>query len=77
MEEIKSLYEKLLEQITLYNQYKNNVDFEKAKKMSELLVNINNLAVRVGISQGDVEAKLEEMELQLRSIEKNRAVVFI
>jgi hypothetical protein len=76
-EEVKSLYEKLLQQITLYNQYRNNVDFEKAKRLSELLVNINNLAVRVGISRGDVESQLSEMEFQLGSIERNRSIVFL
>ena len=74
---MKSLYEKLLQQITLYNQYRNNVDFEKAKRLSELLVNINNLAVRVGISRGDVESQLSEMEFQLGSIERNRSIVFL
>ncbi|EFD92519.1 MAG: hypothetical protein CSMARM5_0095 [Candidatus Parvarchaeum acidophilus ARMAN-5_'5-way FS'] len=76
-EEMNSLYEKLLEQITLYNQFKNNVSFEKAQKLSELLVKINNLAVKVGISHGDVEAQLMEMEMQLQSIDKNRSIIFI
>ncbi|MCL5420718.1 MAG: hypothetical protein M1284_03135 [Candidatus Parvarchaeota archaeon] len=77
MEEIGGLHEKLLQQITLYNQYKNNVEFEKAKKLSELLMNINNLAIRLGMSNGDAESELSEMEVKLRSKNRNRAIIFI
>ena len=77
MGETKSLYEKLLQQITLYNQYRNNIDFEKAKKLSELLVNINNLAVKVGVTQGDAGLQLAEVETQLQSMYKNASIVFV
>ncbi len=75
--EIKELYERILEQITLYNQYKNNINFEKAKKLSELLMNINNLAVKLGVYMGDAELQLVEMEGQLKSKDKTRSIVFV
>lgn len=75
--EIKELYERILEQITLYNQYKNNINFEKAKKLSELLMNINNLAVKLGVYMGDAELQLVEMEGQLKSKNKTRSIVFV
>jgi Na+/phosphate symporter len=77
MEEMGDLYEKLLQQITLYNQYKNNIDFEKAQKLSKLLMDINNLAIKVGVYRGDVEAELNAMETKLRSEERNKSIAFI
>ena len=77
MEEKGSLYEKLLKQITLYNQYKNNIDFEKAQKLSKLLMNINNLAIKLGVYKGDVESELNNMETKLRNEEKNKSIIFI
>ncbi len=77
MEEKESLYEKLLQQITLYNQYKNNIDFEKAQKLSKLLMNINNLAIKLGVYKGDVESELNNMETKLRNEEKNKSIIFI
>jgi hypothetical protein len=77
MEEMGSLYEKLLQQITLYNQYKNNIDFEKAEKLSRLLMDINNLAIRLGVYKGDVESELNDMETKLRHEEKNKSIRFI
>jgi len=77
MEETGSLYEKLLQQITLYNQYKNNIDFEKAQKLSKLLMDINNLAIKLGIYRGDVESELNAMETKLRHEEKNKSIIFI
>ena len=77
MEETGSLYEKLLQQITLYNQYKNNIDFEKAQKLSKLLMNINNLAIKLGVYKGDVESELNAMETRLRHEERNKSIIFI
>ncbi|MEM0143224.1 MAG: hypothetical protein QXL94_04655 [Candidatus Parvarchaeum sp.] len=77
MEETGSLYEKLLQQITLYNQYKNNIDFEKAKKLSRLLMDINNLAIKLGVYKGDPESELTDMEVKLRHKEMNRSVIFL
>ncbi|MCL4361966.1 MAG: hypothetical protein OH338_01650 [Candidatus Parvarchaeota archaeon] len=77
MEEKGSLYEKLLQQITLYNQYKNNIDFEKAQKLSKLLMNINNLAIKLGVYKGDVESELNNMETKLRDEERNKSIIFI
>ncbi len=77
MEETGSLYEKLLQQITLYNQYKNNIDFEKAQKLSKLLMNINNLAIKLGVYRGDVESELNNMETKLRNEERNKSIIFI
>ncbi|MGC8533255.1 MAG: hypothetical protein ACP5MV_01325 [Candidatus Parvarchaeum sp.] len=77
MEETGSLYEKLLQQITLYNQYKNNIDFEKAQKLSRLLMNINNLAIKLGVYRGDVESELNSMETKLRNEERNKSIIFI
>lgn len=76
-EEAGSLYEKLLQQITLYNQYKNNIDFEKAQKLSRLLMNINNLAIKLGVYRGDVESELNSMETKLRNEERNKSIIFI
>ncbi|MCL4397044.1 hypothetical protein M1494_01725 [Candidatus Parvarchaeota archaeon] len=77
MEETGSLYEKLLQQITLYNQYKNNIDFEKAQKLSKLLMDINNLAIKLGVYHGDVESELNAMETKLRHEERNKSIIFI
>jgi hypothetical protein len=77
VEETGNLYEKLLQQITLYNQYKNNVDFEKAKKVSKLLMDINNLAIKMGIYRGDAESELTAMEVKLRDEERNKSIIFI
>ncbi|MCL4376431.1 hypothetical protein M1558_02995 [Candidatus Parvarchaeota archaeon] len=77
MEEMGSLYEKLLQQITLYNQYKNNIDFEKAQKLSKLLMDINNLAIKLGVYRGDVESELNAMETKLRHEERNKSIIFI
>ena len=77
MEEMGDLYEKLLQQITLYNQYKNNIDFEKAQKLSKLLMDINNLAIKLGVYRGDVESELNAMETKLRHEERNKSIIFI
>ena len=77
VEETGNLYEKLLQQITLYNQYKNNIDFEKAQKLSKLLMNINNLAIKLGVYKGDVESELNNMETKLRDEERNKSIIFI
>ena len=77
MEEMGSLYEKLLQQITLYNQYKNNIDFEKAQKLSKHLMDINNLAIKLGVYRGDVESELNAMETKLRYEERNKSIIFI
>jgi hypothetical protein len=77
MEEKESLYEKLLQQITLYNQYKNNIDFEKAERVSRLLMDINNLAIRLGVYRGDPEAELTNMQIKLKHEEKNKPIHFI
>ncbi|MCL4372797.1 hypothetical protein M1384_01900 [Candidatus Parvarchaeota archaeon] len=77
MEEMGSLYEKLLQQITLYNQYKNNIDFEKAQKLSKHLMDINNLAIKLGVYRGDVESELNAMETKLRHEERNKSIIFI
>ncbi len=77
MEEMSSVYKKLLEQITLYNQYKNNIDFEKARKLSEIIVNINNLAIKLGLFEGDAESELTEMQTKLEYKDKNRTILFV
>lgn len=77
MEETGSLYEKLLEQITLYNQYKNNVDFKKAEKVSRLLMDINNLAVKLGVYRGDVESELTDMKVKLKHKDRSKSITFV
>jgi hypothetical protein len=76
-EEAKKLYEKVLEQITLYNQYKNNVSFDRAYEISKLIVRINNLAIKNGLYKGDPQTYLSDFEHKLESEERNRAVLFI
>ncbi len=77
VEELKKLYERLLEHITLYNQYRNNVGFDKAVELSKRLVRINDLAIKNGTYKGDLETDLSDFENKLISEKNNRAVLFI
>lgn len=77
-EEMRSLYERLLQQITLYNQCRNNIDFEKAKRLSELVMDINDLAIRLGILRdGDAESELMDMEMKLKYQGKSKSIIFV
>ena len=76
-DELKKLYEKVLENITLYNQYHNNVDYERACEISELIVKINNLAIKNGVFKGDLKSDLADFEQKLMSQERNRSVLFV
>ncbi len=75
--EITQLYQRVLEQVTLYNQYKNDVNFEEAKKISELVLKINNLAIKYGKFKGSLNEELETFENKLESLERNRSVMFL
>ncbi len=75
--EIARLYQKVLEHITLYNQYENDVNFEEAKKISELILKINNLAIRYGKFRGRLDEELETFENKLESLQRNRSVLFV
>ncbi|MCL5009478.1 MAG: hypothetical protein M1433_00635 [Candidatus Parvarchaeota archaeon] len=76
-EELKKLYERVLENFTLYNQYRNNIEFNEAYELGELLLRINNLAVRNGLYRGDIRGPLSDFEQKLKSDEKNKNVLFI
>ncbi len=76
-DEVKRLYERVLENVTLYNQYENNVDFTKAYEISRMLLRINNMAIKNGLYRGDIKASLEELEALLKSHENNKPVYFI
>jgi predicted patatin/cPLA2 family phospholipase len=75
-EEFEKLYERVLENMTLYNQYQNNIDFDKAKLVGELIVKINDLAIKNGISKGDVVESLYNLEEKLRNEEKSSIALF-
>ncbi|MCL4399558.1 hypothetical protein M1293_03595 [Candidatus Parvarchaeota archaeon] len=76
-EELKELYRKVLENMTLYNQYRNNVKFDKASEISELVMKINDLAIKNGIYNGDLKSEFSKFEKQLEEQERNRAVCFL
>ncbi len=76
-DEAKILYEKLLENFTLYNQYKNNVPFADAYKISKMLLRINNLAIENGLYMGDVDGPLNDFVIKLESEERNRDMLFV
>jgi hypothetical protein len=76
-EELKKLYERVLENFTLYNQYRNNVAFAEAYKISEMLLRINNLAIKNGLYKGDLDGSLSDFEMKLESDERNKSVLFV
>ncbi len=76
-EELKKLYERVLEHFTLYNQYQNNVPYDRAYEISQMIMRINNLAIKNGIYKGDPKTYLSDFEHKLQSEERNRSVLFI
>lgn len=75
--ELEKLYEKVLEHFTLYNQYQNNVEYDRAYEISELLLKINNLAIKNGRYKGDPTRYLSDFEHKLESEDRNRGVLFV
>lgn len=76
-EELKKLYQRVLENFTLYNQYQNNVPYDRACEISQLVLRINNLAIKNGRYRGDLKTYLADFEHKLQSEDRNRAVLFI
>jgi hypothetical protein len=76
-EELRKLYEKLLEHFVLYNQFQNNIPYDRAYEISQLILRINNLAIKNGLYKGDLKRSLSDFEHKLESEERNRAVLFI
>lgn len=75
-EEFEKLYERVLENMTLYNQYQNNISFDKAKLAGELIVRINDLAVKNGLLKGDAINGLYDLEERLKNEGKSAIVLF-
>jgi hypothetical protein len=75
-EEFEKLYERVLENMTLYNQYQNNISFDKAKLAGELIVRINDLAVKNGLLKGDAIDGLYDLEERLKNEGKSAIVLF-
>lgn len=76
-EEAELIYRRVLENFTLYNQYQNEVDFDKAVAVSESIMRINNLAVKQGKYKGDISSVLEQIENRLKSENNNKPIYFI
>ncbi len=76
-DELKKLYERVLEHFTLYNQFQNNVPYDRAYEISQLILRINNLAIKNGLYKGDTKRYLSDFEHKLESEDRNRAVLFI
>ena len=47
------IYRKLFENIVLYNQYKNNVEYEEATKFAKYLLKLNDLIIKYRITRGE------------------------
>ncbi len=77
LEEAELIYRRILENFTLYNQYRNELSFDKAVALSESLVRINDLAVKQGKYKGDISSVLDNIENKLKSDENNKPIYFI
>ncbi len=47
------IYRKLFENIVLYNQYKNNVEYGEATKFAKYLLKLNDLIIKYRITRGE------------------------
>ena len=75
--EAELIYRRVLENFTLYNQYRNELSFDKAVALSESLLRINDLAVKQGKYKGDISSVLDNIENKLKSDERNKPIYFI
>ncbi|MCL5101432.1 MAG: hypothetical protein M1348_02375 [Candidatus Parvarchaeota archaeon] len=76
-EEFRELCRRVLENFTLYNQYQNNVPYDRAYEISQMILRINNLAIKNGRYKGDLKTYLMDFEHKLQSEDRNRAVLFV
>jgi hypothetical protein len=68
--ELKLVYRRAIEGIILYNQYRNNLNFEMSADMGQQLLAVNDMLVLNNIKKGEeINKKIDELKRQLSSSE--------
>lgn len=68
--ELKLVYRRAIEGIILYNQYRNNLNFEMSADMGQQLLAVNDMLVLNNIKKGEeISKKIDELKRQLSSSE--------
>ncbi len=69
-QELKLVYRRAIEGIILYNQYRNNLNFEMSADMGQQLLAVNDMLVLNNIKKGEeINKKIDELKRQLSSSE--------
>lgn len=68
--ELKLVYRRAIEGIILYNQYRNNLGFDRSVDLGRQLLTVNDMLVLNNIKKGEeIEAKIDELKKLLASSE--------
>ncbi|MGC8516518.1 MAG: hypothetical protein ACP5MT_01310 [Candidatus Acidifodinimicrobium sp.] len=68
--ELKLVYRRAIEGIILYNQYRNNLNFEKSAEIGQQLLAVNDMLVLNNIKKGEeISEKIDELKRKLSSSE--------
>ncbi|MCW1301582.1 MAG: hypothetical protein OH316_00375 [Candidatus Parvarchaeota archaeon] len=70
--ELKLVYRRAMEGIILYNQYRNNLDFDRSADLGQQLLAVNDMLVLNNIKKGEeIKTKIDELKRLLASNTSN------